>query len=651
LPALNDVLRIWNSLRNTGYCEGITIPEEIRESWRRSELYGVNPYKERCDVILRPQELAERMERNRNLIEQATIMMEHLNEFMQETQFIFFLEDSDNYVLARLGGKDAIDWANYSNLVEGSNWSEQVMGTNTGAAAVILKRPVQFYGYENYCRIATFSCSSSAPIFDEDGQVCGVIGVAGPYHLVNRHTLGMVVAASRAIERHMALQTSYQNSEMANLHKTAIMESMSEGVLTLDRAGRITHLNRVAARNLGIDYRTCVGQKLQDLMLPGNEPFFARISSNKRLNGEPLIIKRGNTTVKLAVSCTPLNGTNGRILGTVIILQPMKQYKRLIERVSGAHASITFDNIIGQSSEFKYALMCAEMAAKSDSNVLLLGESGVGKDMFAQAIHNASSRAREPFFALNCAALPRELISSELFGYEEGAFTGARKGGNPGKFELADQGTIFLDEIGEMPLDLQGLLLRLLEEGAVVRLGGREVIPVNVRIIAASNKNLIEEVKKGNFRLDLYYRLGVIDIRIPPLRERKDDIPELVGHFIKTIGPKLGKVIKGIDDEAMDLLMDYDWPGNIRELSNVIERAINLTSKDVITADILPEELRRTETLVLPQMPLDANKGVLEARLIRDCLRRNGGNRTRAAQELGISRVTLYRKMVKYSLM
>lgn len=650
MPALNEVLRIWKSLRDTGHCEGVTIAEEIKESWRRSELYGVDPYKECCDVILSPRELAERMERNRNLIEQATVMMKHLNEFMQETQFIFFLEDSDNYVLARLGGKDALEWANYSNLIEGSNWSEQVMGTNTGAAAVLLKRPVQFYGYENYCRIAAHSCSSSAPIFDEDGKVCGVIGVAGPYHLVNRHTLGMVVAAARAIERHMALQTSYQNSEMANLHKTAIMESMSEGVLTLDRAGRITHLNRVAARNLGIDYQTGVGKKLEDLMSPGNELFFSRISGNKRLTGEPLLIRRGSTTVKLAVSCTPLTGKNGRILGTVIILQPMKHYKRLIERVSGAHANITFDNIVGQSSEFKYALECAKMAAKSDSNVLLLGESGVGKDMFAQAIHNASSRAGEPFFALNCAALPRELISSELFGYEEGAFTGARKGGNPGKFELADQGTIFLDEIGEMPLDLQGLLLRLLEEGSVVRLGGREVIPVNVRIIAASNKNLIDEVKKGNFRLDLYYRLGVMDIRIPPLRERKDDIPELVEHFIKTIGPKLGKVVKGIDDEAMNLLMNYDWPGNIRELSNVIERAINLASSDVITADILPEELRNPETSVLPPMPLDAGKSVVEARLISDCLRRHGGNRTRAARELGISRVTLYRKMVKYSL-
>ena len=241
----------------------------------------------------------------------------------------------------------------------------------------------------------------------------------------------------------------------------------------------------------------------------------------------------------MAISSTPLSDNNGKVLGTVIILQPMKQYKKLIERVSGAHATITFADIIGRCDEFKHALMSAEIASKSNSNVLLQGESGVGKDMFAQAIHNASSRAREPFFAINCAALPRELISSELFGYEEGAFTGARKGGNPGKFELADQGTIFLDEIGEMPLDLQGSLLRLLEEGTVVRLGGREVIPVNVRIIAASNKNLLEEVKKGNFRLDLYYRLEVINIKIPPLRERVEDIPELVHHFIKTISPRL----------------------------------------------------------------------------------------------------------------
>ncbi|NLB18997.1 MAG: sigma 54-interacting transcriptional regulator, partial [Syntrophomonadaceae bacterium] len=354
--------------------------------------------------------------------------------------------------------------------------------------------------------------------------------------------------------------------------------------------------------------------------------------------------------VKLAVSSTPLMGKKGKTLGTVVILQPMKKYKQLIERVSGTRANITFEQIIGRSHEFKYALWCAEKAANSDSNVLLMGESGVGKDMFAQGIHNASGRSNEPFFAINCAALPRELISSELLGYEDGAFTGARKGGNPGKFELADQGTIFLDEVGEMPLDLQSSLLRLLEEGAVIRLGGRETIPINVRIIAASNKNLLEEVKNGNFRLDLFYRLGVIDIRIPSLKERKDDIPELVDHFIKSIGPKLGKIISGIDETALELLINYEWPGNVRDLSYVIEWSINLSSKEILTADDLPMRLRKPVRIPLANMDLDANKSDFEEKFIRECLRKNNNNRVKTAKDLGINRATLYRKLAKYSI-
>jgi transcriptional regulator with PAS, ATPase and Fis domain len=270
--------------------------------------------------------------------------------------------------------------------------------------------------------------------------------------------------------------------------------------------------------------------------------------------------------------------------------------------------------------------------------------------MFAQAIHNGSNRAMEPFFAINCAALPRELISSELFGYEEGAFTGARKGGNPGKFELADQGTLFLDEIGEMPLDLQGTLLRFLEEGTLIRLGGREIIPVNVRIIAATHKKLLEEVGKGNFRLDLYYRLGVMDIKIPALRDRKDDIPQMVEHFIKVIGPKLRKNINGIDDRAMAALMDYHWPGNVRELSNVIERAINLARENILRIENLPDEIRNDPPNYSSDLKLVMNKDQVEAQVIKNCLQKHNGNRTLAAREMGISRSSMYRKMIKHSI-
>jgi len=646
-----EVIKIWKSLRDRGEYEGITLSPEIRESWSRSDSYGVNPYKRCCDVIISPAELEERKAANKAFIEQATIMMGHLHRFMEGSGFVFALADSDGYFLKRIGDKDGLDFTGGANLTEGANWSEEVMGTNAASLALVLAKPVQLLGYEHYCLCASIATCSASPIFDEDGRLIGVLNIIGPHHLVNQHTMGMAVAASRAIERQMALHKAYQQSEMANLHKAAIMDSISDGVLTLDNEGRIIHINHQGAENLGINHSGAVGEKLTDLMMPENDLFFARISGNRRLFGEPLLIRRRNDSIKLAVSCTPLASKEQETLGTVIIIQPMKQYKKMIERISGAQAKMTFSDIIGQNDDFLYTVQCAEMAAKTDSSILLLGESGVGKDMFAQAIHNASSRSREPFFAINCAALPRELVSSELFGYEEGAFTGARKGGNPGKFELADQGTIFLDEIGEMPLDLQGSLLRVLEEGNITRLGGRDIISVNVRIIAATNKNLKEEVRKGNFRLDLFYRLRVIDIKIQPLRERKDDIPILVEYFVKTIGPRLGKGITRVDEKVLDILTNYDWPGNVRELSNVIERAINMSAGNTLTVDVIPLELKCNledqEPIWRKRLPKDPK---LQEQIIRSFLQKHNNNRTRVAKELGISRSSLYRKMERFSI-
>ncbi|NLV17664.1 MAG: sigma 54-interacting transcriptional regulator [Syntrophomonadaceae bacterium] len=646
-----EIIKIWKSLRELGEYDGITLSPEIQESWQRSEAFGVNPYKRCCDIIISPAELEERKAANQDLIEHSTIMMGHLHRFMEGSGFVFALTDRDGYFLKRIGDKEGLDFTGGANLTEGAKWSEDIMGTNANSLALVLGKPVQLLGYEHFCLCASIATCSASPIFDKDGCLIGVMNIIGPYHLVNRHTMGMAVATSRAIERQMALHNAYQQSEMANLHKAAIMDSISDGVLTLDHEGRIIHINQQGAANLGIDYSGAVGEKLTGLMVPENELFFTRISGKRRLLGEPLVIRRKNDSVKLAVSCTPLASKEQETLGTVVIIQPMQQYKKMIERISGAQAKMTFSDIIGRSADFEYAIQCAEMAAKTDSNILLLGESGVGKDMFAQAIHNAGSRCREPFFAINCAALPRELVSSELFGYEEGAFTGARKGGNPGKFELADQGTIFLDEIGEMPLDLQGSLLRVLEEGNVVRLGGRDITSVNVRIIAATNKNLKEEVRKGNFRLDLYYRLRVIDIKIPPLRDRKDDIPILVDYFIKTIAPRLGKEITQVDEKVLDILSNYDWPGNVRELSNVIERAINMSTEETLTADDISLDLKCNlddqAHVWRKRLPKDPE---MQEQIIRSILHKNNYNKTRAAQELGISRSSLYRKMGRFSI-
>lgn len=286
-------------------------------------------------------------------------------------------------------------------------------------------------------------------------------------------------------------------------------------------------------------------------------------------------MRMGTTVVTRRPVEYALATPTGKFMGKILIFSEIKRIKTLVTKMIGAKANFQFEDICGQNPRFLLTLEQGRLVSQSSSNTLLLGESGTGKDIFAQAIHNASLRREGPYVAINCAAIPRDLITSELFGYSEAAFTGSRRGGNQGKFELADGGTIFLDEIAETPLELQAVLLRVILDKSIIRIGGSRVRPVDTRIIAATNKDLLEEVRKGNFRKDLYYRLNVFTIHLLPLTERLDDIPRLVEVFVRKYGDALGKKIYRIDDKVMDAFMHYSWPSNVRELQNVIERMMN----------------------------------------------------------------------------
>ncbi len=307
-----------------------------------------------------------------------------------------------------------------------------------------------------------------------------------------------------------------------------------------------------------------------------------------------------------------------------------------------------FSNIIGQSSVIRELITKVQQVAPSTANVLILGESGTGKEVFANALHAASPRKNKPMVKVSCAALPETLLESELFGYEKGAFTDA-KTRKPGRFELADGGTLFLDEIGEMPKPQQVKLLRVLQEGEFERLGGTKTICVDVRLIAATSKNLVEEVEAGNFREDLFYRLNVITLEIPPLRERRADIPLLVDRFLKKYSEKNEKLIRGISREALNALEVYDWRGNVRELESVIEQAIVLTQADSIgladlPASIQPREISREKSITLP---LGTPMEEVERRVICETLKMTSGDKELAAKLLGISSRTIYRKLGK----
>jgi transcriptional regulator with PAS, ATPase and Fis domain len=317
----------------------------------------------------------------------------------------------------------------------------------------------------------------------------------------------------------------------------------------------------------------------------------------------------------------------------------------------GRTATFKFDNIVCQNKTLKTTVARAKKIANSPSTILLTGESGTGKEVFAQAIHNASDREGGPFIPINCGAIPKELIQSELFGYEAGAFTGADRKGRMGKFEIANGGTLFLDEIGDMPLKMQVNLLRVIADRSIVRIGGTRHIPVDVRLIAATNKNLLDEVEKGNFREDLYYRLNVVPFRLPPLKERPEDVIPIAEYHLSRISKRFGKQIDRIDPDAKQALAAYCWPGNIREVRNAIEQAVNMTQGSIILLKHLPEHIHNQETKPIPtENQKSFNLSALEKETIERALRHYDGNITRASKALGIGRNTLYDKMKKYDL-
>jgi transcriptional regulator with PAS, ATPase and Fis domain len=361
-------------------------------------------------------------------------------------------------------------------------------------------------------------------------------------------------------------------------------------------------------------------------------------------------------------SAYPIRDEQDCIIGGVILINPVEKMQKIIKRYASSPARLHFEDIIGNSEEIQKAINIAKRAAKSSSNVLLEGESGSGKDMFAQAIHNLSNREGKPFVAINCGAIPRELIASELFGYSGGAFTGAKKDGKPGKFEMADGGTVFLDEISEMPLEQQVNLLRVIQDKRVTRIGGEKEIPVDVRIICATNKTLLDEVKKGSFRQDLYYRLNVISIKIPPLRNRKQDIPMLFNYFLKQ-GKALCEV-ESVDPDVIEYLTNYNWPGNVRELQNVVERMLNLTEGTYLGIENLPLEIYSPLLCVPEDIPLpqiidninDVRKQIKKTRIDEKrkefflLLKQCEGNISQMARVLGVDRSTVYRKMKRYEI-
>ncbi len=436
-----------------------------------------------------------------------------------------------------------------------------------------------------------------------------------------------------------------QHENTMTEERDVILDSINEGVFTVDLDWRITSFNRAAEQITGISRQEAIGHKCADV-------FHANICEGdcalKRTfeGGQPIvnatahIINNDGQRVPIRLSTAMLKNLRGEIIGGVETFQDLSQLEELRKALSQQH---TFEDIVGRSPAMMKLFDILPQIAASATTVLIEGASGTGKELFAKAIHNLSPRRKRKFIAINCAALPDSLLESELFGHKAGAFTDARKE-KPGRFQLADGGTIFLDEIGDISPALQVRLLRVLQERVIEPLGGVEPVLVDVRVIAATNKNLRKQVKAGKFREDLLYRIRVIHLELPKLKERREDIPLLIEHLIAKFNRLQGKNIELVSPAAMQQLINHDYPGNIREMENIIEQAFVLCRSNIIEVRHLPPELRPDfdrETESFPPMSLQA----MEKRLITETLERFAGNRRQTATELGIDPSTLYRKM------
>lgn len=608
----------------------------IWNSWLRSVSAGLDPDDGHYRFVA-PDVLAATLAANRVLIKAAAEVMRGLLAYNPRGHIN--LTDAEGTTLYFCG---------LDLTPVGSRLLESVQGTNCTGLALAEDRLMYVLAEENFgtgLRRRRMHCAA-APIRDAQGRTLAMLTLTAEPGWFHFHTLGTVQAAAEAVSRQMALQALLEEQQ-------TVLEVLNEGLVVLDERGCIKALNRYARQlfRVGRDLLGSPFQRLGHSELT-NEML---LRSGEGLQHEGIrdldctfeLHDRSQLACLVSV-CSLEQG------GRIVSLRENRRIREITRRIIGTQASYTFETIQGSSRAIQDALHLGRIASRSDSTTLILGESGTGKELFAQAIHNGSDRCNGPFVAVNCGAIPRDLVQSELFGHVEGAFTGSARGGSAGKFELADGGTIFLDEIGDMSFDAQVSLLRVLQEGEVTRVGAKKSQQVNVRIIAATHRNLSQAVAEGAFREDLYYRLNVLNLTVPPLRMRRDDVPLLARHFLSRCARSLRKSVQGLSPEALEILSAYHWPGNVRELENTIERATNLAVTELIQPGDLPLEIKQRQrpptpgSLPEPRAALDL--GAHEMNAIIAALKDTRGNIRLAARQLNVSRGGLYNKMNRFGL-
>lgn len=577
-------------------------------------------------IILDHQLLYKLQARNHNLIDASRQVVTDISSLLDADEYVAVVDNHGYTLLAE-------------NLNEGIQWpgiqikNDRLLKARQNKILLSLKNHVTSENCPEGCYYSV--CFT---IFDINNNCVGALAVGSyrgplPNHLVLSVYLGAYLIEMR-----------YRHLQSLNYYSSQLLDQVPECAIVVNEYGAIVNTNQALLSMVSTDCRDdIIGKPLTSLTTSNLNP----IHSSQEMEPHFDLYIEGNVfpciTVSQKVLVKPYDSCE-HILLFRRDNSPLPAFSKSQPKAENScPEQQAFHKLIGQSAELKRIIALGKKVAAMPFSVLIEGESGTGKELLAEAIHLESGR-KGPFVPINCAAIPKELLQSELFGYESGTFTGGKKGGNIGKFEIADGGTIFLDEIGEMPADMQVSLLRFLEDRIVTRLGGFSIKKVDVRIIAATNRDLLTEVAQERFRTDLFYRLNAINIKMPPLRYRKNDIPLLATHFLNKLGEELNIQVPEIDDEVLSMLQDYDWPGNCRELQNVIQSALVYSTTQRVTLDTMKLFFRMAPTKLVKKTSLQA----IEKEAILNRLTEYNGNISKAAKSLNIDRSTLYRKLKEF---
>ncbi|PGW86905.1 sigma-54-dependent Fis family transcriptional regulator [Bacillus thuringiensis] len=609
-------LHTWKKFINEGVLDSNRINERISESWHRCKQANVNPHMNKGQKILSSNFFQDQKKKSEIFLDIAIPQIQNMRKTIDELQMMALLIDPDGYVLSLSGNKQTLKRAKHINFIEGVKWTEAAVGTNAIGTALEIEEAIMISGTEHYSVVShSWSCAA-APIHNDDGKLIGVLDFSCPIEFSHPYMLGMVTSIAHAIERECSIRV-HQN-ELHLIHRFLDVIDSDEQVVICNHRDVIVSASKSVRERINNWSR----MKLEELMHHGLETKLEiPVYSNERMIGKCMYLKEN---------------------------EQMNTYSALTF-IKG----ITFPGVTGTSRAFQHTLEEIKLVSPTDASVYVCGETGVGKEYVARAIHENSPRKDEPFIAVNCGSLPKELIESELFGYAEGAFTGARRQGYKGKFEQANGGTLFLDEIGEVPPEMQVALLRVLQERTITPIGSSKEVPVNIRIITATHKDLLRLVEEGKFRQDLYYRLHVYPLYVPSLIERKEDIPYFIQHFCEQ---KNWNVV--FPKSICNQFLQHTWPGNIRELVNALERIYILSQGREIcekqVALLIQTMMGNQQQLELQVENKTEHTLNFREKIQRDsmieALQKTTGNVSLAAKLLDVPRSTFYKRMQKYKL-